>query len=188
MCSVLDITSRIRPRAPDAPAGDGLASVHPIGAGRPAEPRTVVTLSAANALGVEDGGHYLALVRGAETCRICLDDADMDRLEADMRRVRELARRRRVRTVRLVWASRRGEVAHSSPDVEGEVVEAITGFVRVRAAGTHEEIGWFSLDTGEPTERKDRRKPYLRLDAADIMHLRTTTDAATTRTHGGSIE
>lgn len=188
MCSVLDITSRIRPRAADAPPGDRLATVHPIGPTRPAEPRTVVTLSAANALGVEDGGLYVALVRGTETCRIRLDDADLERLEADISRAREVARRRRARTVRLVWASRRGEVAHSSPGVEGYIMETITGFVHVRDASTSEDVGWFSLDSGEPAERKDRRKPYLRLDAADIMHLRTTTSAVTTRTNGGSNE
>lgn len=187
MGTVLDITDRLRPRAAEPPPDGPLATVHALGMRCATDPRTIVTLTATNALGLEDGSTYLALARGDDTARICLSDADLAQLEADIPRMRAIARRRRTGAVRLVWASRRGEVAQSSPDVEGEIVATNRGFVNVRANGM--DLGWFSLDTGEPTERKDRRKPYLRLDAADLTHLRTTTAAAATaHTRGGSTE
>ncbi len=186
MGTVLDITERLRSRAPGLPFEGPGATVHVLARRTAPECRTVVTLSATNALGLEDGSPYLALARGDDTARICLTDDDLAQLEADIPRVRAIARRRRVGAVRLVWASRRGEVAASSPDVEGTITGTNRGFVCVSASGL--DLGWFSLDTGEPTERKDRRKPYLRLDPADLTHLRTTTAAAAAQTRGGSTE
>lgn len=135
-----------------------------------------VTVSAANALGVEDGRVYLVLTEGEKVSRIELSPEDGVELAQRTAIVSKVADRRRAGLYELHLYSRTDVRVKARAPVLCRLLESRLPFVLLESV-TGDYRAWYSVQSGEPVQpHRDRRRSFLKLYARDAQFLRTQQD------------